>query len=180
VGDMGIANTTSASAITAAMLNRPPAEVTGRGTGVDDARLRAKVAVIEQALALNRPNAADPLDMLAKIGGFEIAGLAGVMLGAASCNTPVVLDGFITGASALIASGLCPTVKDYFIASHRSVEPGHGFILAHLGLRPLFDLEMRLGEGTGAVLAFNIVEASLRILREMATFASAGVTEAEA
>jgi nicotinate-nucleotide--dimethylbenzimidazole phosphoribosyltransferase len=179
VGDMGIANTTAASAIAAATLGLPSAEVTGRGTGVDDARLRAKVAIIEQALAVNKPDATDPLDVLAKLGGFEIAGLAGVMLGAAAHKVPVVLDGFITGAAALVAAGLCPVVREYLIASHRSAEPGHVYILRHLGLRPLFDLEMRLGEGTGAVLALNLLEASLRILREMATFASAGVTDAE-
>jgi nicotinate-nucleotide--dimethylbenzimidazole phosphoribosyltransferase len=180
VGEMGIANTTSASAITAAMLGLHPAEVTGRGTGVDDSRLRKKVAVIENALAANRPDVADPLNVLAKVGGFEIAGLAGLMLGAAAQMVPVVLDGFITGAAALIAAGLCPIVREYLIASHRSAEPGHAFILRHLGLRPLFDLEMRLGEGTGAVLAMNLIEASLHILRDMATFEAAGVTDAEA
>jgi nicotinate-nucleotide--dimethylbenzimidazole phosphoribosyltransferase len=179
VGEMGIGNTSAASAITAAMLRLPAAEVTGRGTGVDDARLRAKVAVIDKALAINRPDAADPLDVLSKVGGFEIAGLAGVILGAAARKMPVVLDGFITAAAALIAVGLCPAAGDYLIASHRSAEPGHAFILRNLGLSPLLDLQMRLGEGTGALLAMNPLEASLRILREMATFSSAGVTDAE-
>jgi len=179
VGEMGIANTSAASAIAAAMLGLPAAEVTGRGTGVDDARLRGKVSAIERALTVNRPDSSDPLDVLAKVGGFEIAGLAGVMLGAAAHKVPVVLDGFITGAAALVAVGLCHVVGEYLIASHRSAEPGHAFILRHLGLRPLFDLDMRLGEGTGAVLALNLLEASLRILREMATFDSAGVTDAE-
>jgi nicotinate-nucleotide--dimethylbenzimidazole phosphoribosyltransferase len=179
VGDMGIANTTAASAIAAAMLGLKSADVTGRGTGVDDARLRLKMAIIDQALEINKPDATDPLDVLAKVGGFEIAGLAGVMLGAAAHKVPVVLDGFITGAAALIAAGLCPVVREYLIASHRSAEPGHVFILRHLGLQPLFDLELRLGEGTGAVLALSLIESSLRILREMATFASAGVTDAE-
>jgi nicotinate-nucleotide--dimethylbenzimidazole phosphoribosyltransferase len=180
VGEMGIANTTSASAITATFLGQPPEQVTGRGTGVDDERLRRKVAVVARALAVNRPDSADPLDVVAKVGGFEIAGLAGVLLGAAARKVPVVLDGFITGAAALVASGLCPAVRDYLIAAHRSAEPGHAFILQHLDLRPLLDLDMRLGEGTGAVLALNLVEASLRLLREMATFEAAGVTDAGA
>ena len=130
-----------------------------------------------RALSVNHPDPADALDVLAKVGGFEIAGLAGVILGAAAREVPVVLDGFITGAAALVAAGLCPTVRDYLVAAHRSVEPGHAFILQCLSLRPLLELDMRLGEGTGAVLALNLVEASLRILNEMATFASAGVTE---
>jgi nicotinate-nucleotide--dimethylbenzimidazole phosphoribosyltransferase len=180
VGEMGIANTTAASAITAALLTQTPEQVTGRGTGVDDDRLRRKVWAVGQALAVNRPNAADALDVLAKVGGFEIAGLAGLLLGAAARKVPVVLDGFITGAAALVAVGLCPAIREYLIASHRSTEPGHGFILRNLDLRPLFDLDMRLGEGTGAVLALNLAEASLRILREMATFAAAGVTDAGA
>jgi nicotinate-nucleotide--dimethylbenzimidazole phosphoribosyltransferase len=180
VGDMGIANTTAASALTAAFLAQPPEQVTGRGTGVDDDRLLRKVRAVEQALAVNRPNAADAVDVVAKVGGFEIAGLAGVILGAAARKVPVMLDGFITGAAALIAVGLCPAVRDYLIAAHRSVEPGHAFILRQLGLRPLLDLDMRLGEGTGAVLAMNLLEASLRLLHEMATFEGAAVTDAGA
>jgi nicotinate-nucleotide--dimethylbenzimidazole phosphoribosyltransferase len=180
VGEMGIANTTAASAITASLLGRPAEEVTGRGTGIDDARLCRKVWVVGRALAINRPDPADPLDVLAKVGGFEVAGLAGVILGAAARKVPVILDGFITGAAALAAAGLCPVCREYLIASHLSVEPGHAFILKHLGLRPLLDLGMRLGEGTGAVLAMNLVEASLRLLREMATFETAGVTDAGA
>jgi nicotinate-nucleotide--dimethylbenzimidazole phosphoribosyltransferase len=180
VGDMGIGNTTAASAITAALLRLPPERVTGRGTGIDDGRLQRKISAIQQALAVNRPDSTDPLDVLSKVGGFEIAGLAGVMLGAAAQRIPVVLDGFITGAAALVAVGLCPVAADYLIASHRSVEPGHAFVLDRLGLRPLFDLQMRLGEGTGAVLAMNLVEASIRLLREMATFEGAGVTDAGA
>ena len=180
VGEMGIANTTAASAIAAALLDQPAERVTGRGTGVDDERLQRKIRTIQDALAINRPNAVDPLDVLAKVGGFEIGGLAGVMLGAAAGKMAVVLDGFITGAAALIAAALCPPVRDYLVAAHRSPEPGHALILRHLGLRPLLDLEMRLGEGTGAVLALNILEASLRLLRDMATFASAGVTDAGA
>jgi nicotinate-nucleotide--dimethylbenzimidazole phosphoribosyltransferase len=180
VGEMGIANTTTASAIAAVLLYQHPERVTGRGTGVDDRRLECKIQTIQDALAINRPNAADPLDVLAKVGGFEIGGLAGVMVGAAACKMAVVLDGFITGAAAMIAVALCPTVRNYLIAAHRSPEPGHELILRHLGLRPLLDLEMRLGEGTGAVLALNILEASLRLLRDMATFAAAGVTDAGA
>jgi nicotinate-nucleotide--dimethylbenzimidazole phosphoribosyltransferase len=177
VGDMGIGNTTASSALTAVLTGTSPAEVTGRGTGIDENSRQRKVQVIERALAINRPDPADPLDVLAKVGGFEIAGLAGVMLGAAARRVPVVLDGFITGAAALVAVQLCPAVRGYLIAAHRSVEPGHQAILRHLGLRPLLDLQMRLGEGTGAVLAMHLVEASLRILREMATFTSAGVTD---
>jgi nicotinate-nucleotide--dimethylbenzimidazole phosphoribosyltransferase len=180
VGEMGIANTTAASAITSCMLGLPPENVTGRGTGVDDAHLRRKVRTIGEALAVNQPDPADGLDVVARIGGFEIAGLAGVILGAAACRVPVILDGFITGSAALIAVALCPAARDYLIASHRSAEPGHTFVLHRLGLRPLFELEMRLGEGTGAVLAMSLVEASLRLLREMATFEAAGVTDAGA
>jgi nicotinate-nucleotide--dimethylbenzimidazole phosphoribosyltransferase len=180
IGEMGIGNTTASSAIVAAMLGLAPKQVTGRGTGVDDSRLALKIQTIEKALAVNCPDPADPLDVLAKVGGFEIAGLVGVIVGAAARKVPVVLDGFITGAAALIAASLCPAARDYLIASHRSVEPGHTIVLDHLGLRPLFDLELRLGEGTGAVLALNLIEASLRILSEMATFESARVTDAEA
>jgi nicotinate-nucleotide--dimethylbenzimidazole phosphoribosyltransferase len=177
VGDMGIGNTTAASALTAAFTGVPPADLTGRGTGIDDATFQCKVAMIERALAVNRPNLTDPLDVLAKLGGLEIAGLAGLMLGAAAARLPVVLDGFITGAAALAAFRVCPMVRDYQIASHRSVEPGHRLILQELDLPPLFDLGMRLGEGTGAVLAMPLIEASIRILREMATFTSAGVAD---
>jgi nicotinate-nucleotide--dimethylbenzimidazole phosphoribosyltransferase len=180
VGDMGIGNTTAASALTAVFTGQAPAHVTGRGTGIDDARLQLKVDAIERALRTNRPDPADALGVLAKVGGFEIAGLAGVMLGAAARCVPVLLDGFITGAAALAAVGLCPAVRDYLVASHRSVEPGHEAVLARLRLRPLLDLEMRLGEGTGAVLAMNLAEAALRVLREMATFEAAGVTDAGA
>ncbi|HZV06845.1 MAG TPA: nicotinate-nucleotide--dimethylbenzimidazole phosphoribosyltransferase [Gemmataceae bacterium] len=176
IGDMGIANTTSASALTAVLCGEAVERVTGRGTGIDDAGRQRKIQAIERALAVNRPNPADPLDVLAKVGGFEIAGLAGVLLGAAARRLPVLLDGFITGAAALIAVRLCPAVRGYLIASHRSVEPGHQAILRDLELRPLLDLDLRLGEGTGAVLAMYLVEASLRIAHEMATFTAAGVT----
>lgn len=176
-GDMGIGNTTASSAICAIMTGKTAAEVTGRGTGLDDKHLRNKIRIIEQAIYLNKPESAKPLEVLAKVGGFEIGGLAGVILGAASHRVPVVIDGFISGAAALIAAGLCPQSKDYMIAGHCSIEPGHKIILAHLGLKPLLDLEMRLGEGTGATLAMSLVETSVRILTEMATFAEAGVTD---
>lgn len=177
VGDMGIGNTTPASAITAAITGAPVAEVTGRGTGIDDEQLRHKVVVIEQALALNQPDPEDPLDVLAKVGGFEIGGIAGVAIGAAAHRIPVVLDGFIAGAGALIAAELAPQVKDYMIAAHQSVENGHRWILDRLGLTPLFDLGLRLGEGTGAALGISIVEAAVKILNEMATFGEADVSE---
>jgi nicotinate-nucleotide--dimethylbenzimidazole phosphoribosyltransferase len=180
VGEMGIANTTAASAMTAAFLGLPPEQATGRGTGVNDEQLGRKVHAVGRALAVNRPDPADALDVLAKLGGFEIAGLAGVVLGAAARRVPIVLDGFITGAAALAAVGVCRAARQYLIAAHRSAEPGHAFILRHLELRPLLELDMRLGEGTGAVLAFSIIDASLRLLREMATFEAAGVTDAGA
>lgn len=178
-GDMGIGNTTPSSAIVAAITGAPVEKVTGRGTGVDDAGLARKVAVIERALALNRPDPTDALDVLAKVGGFEIAGLAGVMLGAAANRVAVVVDGFISGAAALVAAGLSPAVVPYMVAGHRSVEGGHAYALARLGLKPLLDLQMRLGEGTGTALAISLVEAATKVLAEMATFAEAGVSEKE-
>jgi nicotinate-nucleotide--dimethylbenzimidazole phosphoribosyltransferase len=178
-GDMGIGNTTASAAIVAAVTRLPAAAVTGRGTGVDDAGLARKVAVIERALAVNQPDPADALDVLSKVGGLEIGGLAGVMIGAAARRVPVVIDGFISGAAALIAVGLCPPLQPYLIAGHESVEIGHRVLLDRLGLRPLLDLDLRLGEGTGAVLAFNLIEAATRILNEMATFAEAGVSDKE-
>jgi len=175
-GDMGIGNTTPSSAIVAVFTGRPVAEVTGRGTGVDDAGLARKVAVIELALAVNKPDASDALDVLSKVGGFEIGGLAGVMLGAAAHRVPVVIDGFISGAAAMIACGLAPAVQPYMIAAHRSVEIGHRVMLEHMGLKPLFDLDLRLGEGTGAALGISLCQAACKILDEMATFGEAGVT----
>ena len=177
---MGIGNTTSASALTAALTGADPEEVTGRGTGIDDAALAHKVDVVRRALAVNRPDTSDPLDVLAKLGGFEIAGLAGVALGGAAERVPIVVDGFIASAAALIAVRLCPHVRDFLIAAHRSVEVGHGRLLEELCTRPLLDRDLRLGEGTGAVLAMPIIDASLRILREMATFSSAGVSDSGA
>jgi nicotinate-nucleotide--dimethylbenzimidazole phosphoribosyltransferase len=178
-GDMGIGNTTPASAITAAITGLPVPRVTGRGTGLNDEQLTAKVATIERALAINRPDARDPLDVLSKVGGLEIGGIAGVVLGAAAHRIPVIIDGFISGAGALIAAALCPEMRGYMLAAHNSVEIGHRAILSHLAIEPLLDLSMRLGEGTGAALAMHLVEASVRILREMATFASAGVADKE-
>ncbi|MFA4835992.1 MAG: nicotinate-nucleotide--dimethylbenzimidazole phosphoribosyltransferase [Dehalococcoidia bacterium] len=178
-GDMGIGNTTASSAICACITGAPVKKVTGRGTGLGDAQLAQKVKLIEKALEINKPNADDALDVLAKVGGFEIGGLAGVMLGAAANRVPVVIDGFISGAAALVAAGLCPLAKDYFIAAHCSVEIGHKVLLNHLGLKPLLDFDMRLGEGTGAALAISIAEAAVKILDEMATFGEAGVSEAQ-
>jgi nicotinate-nucleotide--dimethylbenzimidazole phosphoribosyltransferase len=177
-GDMGIGNTTPSSAIVAAFTGAPVADVTGRGTGIDDEQLAHKVETIERALAVNRPDPADPLDVLAKVGGLEIGGIAGVVLGAAAHRLPVVIDGFISGAGALMAAGLAPQVKDYLIAAHLSVELGHRLVLERLGLTPLLNLNMRLGEGTGAALGLFLVEAAVKVLNEMATFADAGVSEA--
>jgi nicotinate-nucleotide--dimethylbenzimidazole phosphoribosyltransferase len=178
-GDMGIGNTTASSAIFAAITGKSAAEVTGRGTGLSDEQLAAKVGLVKKALEVNRPNGKDGLDVLAKVGGFEIGGLAGVMLGAAARRVPVVIDGFISGAAALIATTLAPQVKDYLIASHTSAEAGHPLLCEALGLEPLLDLGMRLGEGTGAALGIIICEAAARTLNEMATFAEAGVSEGE-
>jgi len=178
-GDMGIGNTTPSSAIVAVLTGEPVAAVTGKGTGIDDSQLKAKVGVIEKAIGLNKPNAADALDVLAKVGGFEIGGIAGVILGAASQRKPVIIDGFISTAGALIAQGLCPESANYMIAAHRSVERGHQVALAKLGKKPLLDLDLRLGEGTGAALAMHLVEAAVRILTEVATFGEAGVSSTE-
>jgi nicotinate-nucleotide--dimethylbenzimidazole phosphoribosyltransferase len=178
-GDMGIGNTTASSAVLAAMTGLPPEKVTGRGTGLSDAQLAHKVEVVKKALAINRPDRSDALDVLVKVGGFEIGGLAGVMLGAAARRVPVVIDGFISGAAAIIAAALAPPIKESLIAAHASAEAGHPLMLRHLGLKPLLDLEMRLGEGTGAALGIIIVEAAVRTLNEMATFAEAGVSEGD-
>ena len=179
-GDMGIGNTTPSSAITALMTGAPVEECTGRGTGLDDEGLKRKVRVIARALEVNRPDPADALDVLAKVGGFEIGGLAGVMLAAAARRIPVVIDGFISGAAALIAFCLSPRAADYMIASHLSVERGHRIALAKLGLSPHLDLGMRLGEGTGAALTMFLADSAARLLREMATFGEAGVSDSEA
>ena len=178
-GDMGIGNTTASSAIVAALARRPPSETTGRGTGRDDRELEHKIAVVQQALEVNSPNPENGLDVLSKVVGFEIGVLAGVVLGGALARRVVVLDGFISGAASLIAHSLCPNVKEYVVAAHMSAETGHRIVLSHLGLRPLLDLDMRLGEGTGAVLAMGLVEAAAACLSEMATFAEAGVSDRE-
>lgn len=180
LGDMGIGNTTASTAILAAYSGRPVPELVGRGTGINDERLAKKIGAIERALAVNQPNADDAWDVLTKVGGLEIAGLAGVAIGAAAARCPVVVDGFIAGAAALIAVGLAPAVKDYLLASHLSAEPGHRLMLELLGLKPILVMDMRLGEGTGAALAMPIIEAALKILREMATFSEAGVSTKEA
>ena len=174
-GDMGIANTTASAALVAALTATAPEVVTGRGTGVDDLTLARKVEVVRTALTA-RPPGGDPVQTLASLGGFEHAGLAGLLLGAAALRVPVVLDGVIAGAAALVAAALSPHVAGYWFAGHRSAEPGHRVALEHLGLRALVDLDLRLGEGTGAVLAFPLVESAGALLREMATFDSAGVS----
>ncbi|MDX2251467.1 MAG: nicotinate-nucleotide--dimethylbenzimidazole phosphoribosyltransferase [Nitrospira sp.] len=176
-GEMGIGNTTPSAAVTAVMTGRPVADVTGRGTGIDEAGRTHKVAVIQRALDLHCPDQTEPLDVLAKVGGLEIGGLTGLILGATAARVPVVLDGFIAGAAALIAVGLQPLCREYLIASHRSVEQGHRVILDHLGLKPLLDLDLRLGEGTGACLGMDLVCAAIKIYTEMATFGEAGVSE---
>jgi len=178
-GDMGIGNTTASSAICAVMTGKPVEGVTGRGTGLTDRQLAHKVEVINRALSVNQPDAAQPLNVLATVGGFEIAGLVGVMLGAAAYRIPVVIDGFISGAAALIATALAPGVKDFIIPAHVSAEAGHPVLLKHLGIKPLLDMGMRLGEGTGAALGIFLAEAAASILRDMATFAEAGVSEEE-
>jgi nicotinate-nucleotide--dimethylbenzimidazole phosphoribosyltransferase len=175
LGEMGIGNTTAASAIAAVMTGASPDAVTGRGTGVDDDGRRRKVLAIERALALHRPDPADPLGVLAAVGGLEIALLVGVIVGAAARRRPVVLDGFITGAAALIAVALGLDIGPRLIASHRSVEPGHAIVLERLGLRPLLELDLRLGEGSGAALALGLVDAAVRIRDGMATFESAAI-----
>jgi nicotinate-nucleotide--dimethylbenzimidazole phosphoribosyltransferase len=177
VGDMGIGNTTPSSAIVSFVTGEEVEKVTGRGTGLNDEGLKRKISVIEKVLEVNKPNREDPIDILSKIGGFEIGGMAGVMLGAASYKIPIVIDGFISGAAALIAYELNSRVRDYIIASHLSVEAGHRAILDYIGIPPLFDLKMRLGEGTGAAIGISLVEVSCKILREMATFKEAGVPE---
>lgn len=178
-GDMGIGNTTAAAAIACALMRQLPENIAGRGTGVDDGGLKRKINVITRALNVNKPNGNDAIDVLAKVGGFEIGGLAGVMLAAAANRKPVVIDGFISTAAAMIAATLVPAARDYMLAAHVSQERGHKLMLEWLGLNPLLDMNMRLGEGTGAALAFHLIEASTRILREMATFNEAGVSDKE-
>jgi nicotinate-nucleotide--dimethylbenzimidazole phosphoribosyltransferase len=177
-GDMGIGNTTASAAIFAAVSGKSAAEVAGRGTGIGDTQLTHKIEVIEKALTVNHPDPKDGIDVLSKVGGFEIGGLAGVILGGAAHHIPVVIDGFISGAAALIAITLAPQVRDYLIAAHVSAEAGHRRMLDYLKLEPLINFNLRLGEGTGAAIGMFLAEASVKILSEMATFGEAGVSEA--
>jgi nicotinate-nucleotide--dimethylbenzimidazole phosphoribosyltransferase len=174
---MGIANTTSAAAIIAAQTGRPPADVTGIGTGIDHGRWRRKVDVVERALARATCRPDDPLGTLSEVGGFEIGALAGAMLAGAACGVPVVIDGVIVGAAAVLAVALCPEVRSYLVASHRSAEPGHRVVLELLELEPLMDLGLRLGEGSGAAIALHTIRLACALPRQMATFAEARVSE---
>lgn len=176
-GDMGIANTTPSSALFAALLPCPVEEITGRGTGIDDDKLKNKIDVINKALNVNKDNLSNPLSTLAALGGAEIAGICGVILGAASRRIPAVVDGFISSAGALVACKMCENVKDYLFFSHLSEEQGHKTFMGRFGVEPILDLKMRLGEGTGAALAMSIIQASVKIYNEMATFGSAAVSE---
>ncbi|NLX44778.1 MAG: nicotinate-nucleotide--dimethylbenzimidazole phosphoribosyltransferase [Treponema sp.] len=175
IGDMGIGNTTAAAALASVFTGRTPAELVGRGTGLDDRALERKISVVERALALHRPAARDPVAVLAAVGGFEIGGMAGAVLAAAAHRIPLVVDGYITGAAALLAAALAPVSKEYMIAGHLSGDRGHGFMLSTLGLEPLLNLGMRLGEGTGAALAMGICKAACAVLSSMATFETAGI-----
>jgi nicotinate-nucleotide--dimethylbenzimidazole phosphoribosyltransferase len=176
---MGIGNTTPSAAIASALTGIEPAKIAGRGTGVDNDGLKRKIDAIERALAINKPDPSDGLDVLSKVGGFEIGGLAGVILGAAANRKAVMVDGFISTAAAMIAVAIAPAVRPYLISAHRSQEYGHSQMVAWLGLKPLVDLDLRLGEGTGAALGISIAEASCKILAGMATFAEAGVSDKE-
>lgn len=177
LGEMGIANSTAASALAACLMGATAGEMTGFGTGIDAAGFLRKQRVVERALALHGAGSAEPLEALARLGGFEIGGLAGAMIGAAAARVALLIDGFICSAAALLAVRLAPRVHPFLLAAHRSTEPGHARILAALGLRPLLDLELRLGEGTGAALALPLLDAAVRVLHEMATFAEAGVAD---
>jgi nicotinate-nucleotide--dimethylbenzimidazole phosphoribosyltransferase len=176
-GDMGIANTTPSAALVCAFTGAAAADATGLGTGIDPERHRHKVRIVQRALDAHERRADDPIGALAAVGGLEHAAIAGFLLGAAARRTPVILDGVIAGSSALVAAALSPVAATHWIAGHRSSEPGHTIALAHLGLGPMIDLGLRLGEGTGAALALPLVQAAVRALREVATFDSAGVTE---
>lgn len=177
-GDMGIGNSTAAASIVSAVTGRSPRATTGRGTGIDDKTFETKVSSVEKALTVNKPDPADGIDLLASVGGFEIGVLSGIYLGAAAARIPAVVDGLISGAAALVATTIAPTVQSYLVASHRSMEPGHGETLRYLELDPLLDLGMRLGEGTGAALGISLCVAACRLMDEMATFEEAGVTTA--
>ena len=178
-GDMGIGTTTPSAAIAACILGHTADEIVGRGTGVDDAGLARKLNAVRRGIKINKPNIEDGVDILAKVGGFEIGGLAGVILGSASKHVPVMVDGFISTAAALIAATLAPDCRQYLIAAHRSQEKGHAMMLTWLGLKPLLEFDMRLGEGTGAALGISVTEAACKVLSEMATFGEAGVSEKE-
>ena len=178
-GEMGIGNTTPSAAIAAVFTGESPAKIAGRGTGVDDEGLERKISAIEKAIAVNQPDPKSGLDVLAKVGGFEIGGLVGVILGAVAQRKPVMVDGFISTAAAMIAVRIAPEVKPYLISAHHSQEYGHGLMLDWLELKPLVDLDFRLGEGTGAALGISLAEAACKILDEMATFEEAGVTDKE-
>jgi nicotinate-nucleotide--dimethylbenzimidazole phosphoribosyltransferase len=175
-GDMGIANTTPSAALFAALLPCAPEEITGRGTGIDDAALERKVEVVRQALQVNAPLLGTPLGCLSAVGGLEIAGIAGLSLGAAASGVPLVVDGFISSAGALVACRMCDAVEGYLFFSHLSEEAGHAVFLERFGARPILDLGMRLGEGTGAALAMTVIEAAVKVYNDMATFDSAGVS----
>lgn len=176
-GDMGIGNTTPSAAIASVLTGLEPAKIAGRGTGVDDEGLKRKIDAIERAIAVNHPDPKDGIDILSKVGGFEIGGLAGVILGAAAHRKAVMVDGFISTAAAMIAVAIAPAVRPYLISAHRSQEYGHSQMVAWLGLKPLVDFDLRLGEGTGAALGISIAEAACKILAEMATFSEAGVSD---
>ena len=180
VGEMGIGNTSAASLLTASLTRRPLEDVTGRGTGLDEAARTRKVEILKRVLALHGPHANTPAETLRRMGGLEIAAMTGFILGAASRGVAVILDGFISTAAAAFALSFAPAVRPWLFSGHRSEEPGHQVLLQHLGLHPILDLRMRLGEGTGAVLAMPILESALALYREMATFSSAGVSEANA
>jgi nicotinate-nucleotide--dimethylbenzimidazole phosphoribosyltransferase len=177
IGEMGIANSTSAAALLAAFTNEPPRRIVGRGAGVDDAGMRRKAAIVERALALHRASLGDPIATLAALGGFEIAAMAGVCLGGAALNTPVVVDGFIATAAAAAADRIHPGVYQHLFFGHCSAEGGHALVLEKLGARPVIELDMRLGEGTGAAMAMNVIETALALFNGMATFESAGVSD---
>lgn len=177
IGEMGISNTTASSAITSVLCERKPIEVTGPGTGLNELGLKRKISVIEKSIETNQPNPNDPIDVLSKLGGFEIAGLVGVILAAVSKQIPVILDGFITGVAGLVAVKINPLCKDFLIAGHLSTEPGHIIILNSLDLRPILQFNLRLGEGTGAILSMQIIDVACKILSQMATFDSANVSK---
>ena len=174
-GDMGIGNTTPSTAIIAAFSGIEVEKLTGRGTGINDKTLKHKISIIEKGLALHKPDPEDPVDILSKVGGFEIGALAGIVIGCASRKIPVICDGLISTAGALIACEIVPAAREYLFASHNSVEAGHKFMFDRLGLSPLLDLKFRLGEGTGAAVAMEILDAATRVLAEIKTFEEVGI-----